>query len=198
MTEIGALCFPLFGYLLGSISSAILVCKCFKCPDPRTVGSKNPGTTNVLRHCGKLAAFLTLLGDIAKGFIPVLMAKLLGMSDTIVAITALAAFLGHLFPIYYKFKGGKGVATTFGIVYALNLWLGLAATATWLLVAFIFRYSSLSALVMVILLPLYCYLLGLHGYIIPISILSIIVIIAHHENIKRLLTGSEGKFASKK
>ena len=184
-------------YLLGSICSAILVCKCMNKPDPRTVGSKNPGATNVLRHGGRLAAILTLAGDILKGLVPVVVARLLELPQLYIAMVALAAFLGHLFPIYFKLKGGKGVATTFGIVFGLDIYLGLLATATWFLMAFIFRYSSLAALVMVFVLPFYCYFLNLPGYIIPIGILAIIVIIAHHENIRRLLSGKEHRFREK-
>ena len=142
-------------YLFGSLSIAILICKILNKPDPRTVGSENPGTTNVFRCVGKLAALLTLVSDVSKGVIPVLVAKALGLPDTLIASVGLAAFCGHLFPLYFRFKGGKGVATSLGIAYGLNLWLGLLATGTWILTAMIFRYSSLAALIMAI---------GLLGY----------------------------------
>lgn len=185
-------------YLLGSICSAILVCQIMHKPDPRTVGSKNPGATNVLRCAGKTAALLTLVSDMAKGFLPTMLAGSLALPDLIVASIGLAALFGHLFPLYFGFKGGKGVATTFGIVYGLNIWLGLLATSTWLFTALLFRYSSLSALIMAAALPGYCYCLGLTEYIVPMSFLSFTVILAHYKNIKRLYHGQESKLGRKK
>lgn len=187
------ICAILGSYLLGSTCSAIIVCQLLKKPDPRTLGSKNPGTTNVLRLYGKFAAALTLLGDVAKGLIPVLLAQLLQLPQMVVALIGLAAFIGHLFPVFFGFKGGKGVATTFGIVFGLNMMLGALATATWILTAIISRYSSLAALIMVMTLPIYCYLLNLSGYVIPLSILSIMVLITHRSNIKRLWYKQERK-----
>ena len=134
-------------YLLGSISAAILVCKLLGLSDPRIGGSGNPGTTNVMRLHGKTAAFLTLTGDVFKGIIPVLLAKVIVGSEFIIALSGFAAFLGHIFPIYFKFKGGKGVATLIGILLATHWLLGLAYVITWILTAAIFRYSSLAALI---------------------------------------------------
>jgi len=184
-------------YLLGSICSAIFFCRLLQKPDPRTVGSRNPGATNVLRCAGRLAAILTLMGDILKGFIPVVIAKNFGLAPLYIAIVGFAALLGHLFPIYFKFKGGKGVATTFGVIYGLNISLGLLATLTWLLLALTFRYSSLAAIIMVIALPGYCYLLDLPFYILPTSLLTLIVIITHQQNIRRLIAGKESKLGHK-
>ena len=140
------LIFVAAAYLLGSISFAVLTSRAFGIADPRTYGSGNPGATNVLRSGKKLAAALTLIGDAAKGWVAVMLAVHIALSDIQVALIALAVFLGHLFPIFLKFKGGKGVATALGVLLALNAWLGLAALATWLIVALVFRLSSLSAL----------------------------------------------------
>ena len=144
-------------YLLGSISAAIIVCKTLGLSDPRTGGSGNPGTTNVMRLYGKKAAFLTLVGDIFKGIIPVLLAKVIVNSEFIIAICGLAAFLGHIFPIYFKFEGGKGVATLIGILFATHWLLGVSYIVTWILTALIFRYSSLAALIAVLPIPIYSY-----------------------------------------
>ena len=134
-------------YLMGSLSSAIIVCRLMGFPDPRTQGSGNPGATNVLRYGGKRAAVIVLLGDALKGLIPVAIAQTLAISDTGLAAVAIAAFLGHLYPVFFGFEGGKGVATAFGVLLGLSWIIGLAVLATWLLMAFVFRYSSLAALV---------------------------------------------------
>src|SRR6266566_5014042 len=138
---------PVLAYLLGSISAAIVVARVMCLPDPRDVGSKNPGATNVLRYGGKLAAILTLLGDMLKGVLAVVIARAVTDDAAVLAASALTVFLGHLFPLFFGFKGGKGVATAFGVAFALNLWLGALLAGTWLLTALITRYSSLSALV---------------------------------------------------
>ena len=149
------LAFVVSAYLLGSISFAVLMSKAFSLPDPRTYGSQNPGATNVLRSGKKAAAALTLLGDAAKGTVAVVMAQLYAPENyTLIAAVALAVFLGHLFPIFLRFKGGKGVATALGVLLALNVWLGLACLATWLLVALVFRQSSLAALLAAVMTPL--------------------------------------------
>lgn len=184
-------------YLFGSISSAVVVSKIWRLPDPRTVGSKNPGATNVLRQGKKLPALITLLGDALKAVIPVLIAKWLGLAPMVQAAVVLAACLGHMYPVFFKFKGGKGVATGFGGILALTWPIGLITLATWAIVARIFKYSSLSALIAYILLPVYIWTFSNRGYIIPITLLSLIVIIKHHQNIKNLIQGKESKIGNK-
>ena len=146
---------PVLAYLLGSISSAVVVARVMDLPDPREIGSKNPGATNILRYGGKMAAVLTLAGDILKGVIAVLVARALTADAVIITLCGFAAFLGHLFPVFFGFRGGKGVATALGVWFALNPWVGLALLATWVLMALLFRYSSLAALTASALAPLY-------------------------------------------
>lgn len=187
----------LMAYLFGSLSSAIVVCRLMQLPDPRTQGSQNPGATNVLRIGGKKAAFLTLTGDMLKGLIPVLAAHLYGFSAFNLSVIALSAFIGHLYPIFFSFKGGKGVATTLGTAMALNVWLGLTMIATWLLSAVVFRYSSLAALIMMAAAPLYAaYWLNVPSAIV-IGVMSIMLIIRHKQNIQKLLAGTESKIGRK-
>lgn len=183
----------IIAYLCGSISSAILACKLLSLPDPRQQGSLNPGTTNVLRIGGKFAAAMTLLGDFMKGFLPVLLAKLLGLGEFIQALTALGAIIGHIFPIFFQFRGGKGVATLFGVVFALSWLLGMLCAITWLSVAIITRYSSLAALIMLILLPCFVFFMLDDLALIPIGIISLLVIWRHRTNIKRLFKGEENR-----
>ena len=181
-------------YLLGSISAAIIVCKTLGLSDPRTGGSGNPGTTNVMRLYGKKAAFLTLVGDIFKGIIPVLLAKVIVNSEFIIAICGLAAFLGHIFPIYFKFEGGKGVATLIGILFATHWLLGVSYIITWILTALIFRYSSLAALIAVLPIPIYSYFIVHNNqYTISFAIIAIILFWRHKPNIYNLLNGKEDK-----
>lgn len=186
-------------YLIGSISAAIVVCKIMGLPDPRTQGSGNPGATNVLRVGGKKAAAITLFGDMLKGFLPVLVAKLLGVSDLAIAIVGFAAFIGHLYPVFFGFKGGKGVATMLGVLFGWHWAVGLATALTWLVMAKVFKISSLSALVATLLAPLYIYLLM--GKIIPVivsaCIMTLILFIRHRSNIRNIFTGKEGKIGSK-
>ena len=181
-------------YLVGSISSAILVCKTLGLSDPRDGGSGNPGTTNVMRLHGKKAAFLTLIGDILKGIIPVLLAKVIVGSENIIALCGLAAFLGHIFPIYFKFEGGKGVATLIGILFATHWLLGVAYVISWILIAIIFRYSSLAALVAAFSTPLYAYFF-VHNfhYVMSFAVLTLILFWRHKSNIYNLLNGKEDK-----
>ena len=190
------LVFVVCAYLLGSVSFAVLMSKAFSLPDPRTYGSHNPGATNVLRSGKKAAAALTLLGDATKGWLAVWLAQHFAAQNSnglvMVAAVAFAVFLGHVFPIFLRFKGGKGVATALGVLLALNVWLGLAALATWLLVALVFRISSLAALSAAVGAPVYALLLGMpHEWVLASGIISLLLIWRHKSNIKNLLEGKE-------
>ncbi len=186
----------LAGYMFGSISTAIIVCKLMGLPDPRTEGSKNPGATNVARLGGKKAAALTLVGDMLKGLIPVLIAHYLQMSPVILATTALAAFLGHLYPVFFGFQGGKGVATALGVIYGLYWPAGLLTTATWLAMAVVFRYSSLAALVAILLTPLwFLWLMPEPPIIGAMSVLTVLLFWRHRSNISNLLSGKENRIS---
>lgn len=181
-------------YLLGSVSCAILVCRAMSLPDPRGQGSGNPGATNVMRIGGKKAAALTFLGDFLKGFIPVYLANTLGLSAIILAMTGLAAFIGHVFPIFFGFKGGKGVATCVGVLLGFSWWLGLAFMATWLLVYKLGKISSLSALVASTLSPVYTwFILGDKLIAGAVAVMTVILLYRHKGNIQRLLAGEEGR-----
>lgn len=193
MTIILFIIFAVFAYLLGSISSAVLVCKFLGLPDPRTQGSQNPGTTNVMRIGGKNAAILTLVGDILKGFIPVILARLFGITGFWLGMIAVAALLGHVFPLFFQFKGGKGVATAFGGILAMAFPAALIAVITWLLVLVFSRYSSLAAIVTAVLLPIYILLFADFNLLIPTIIISAILLWRHWDNIQRLRAGTEGK-----
>jgi len=184
------------GYLCGSISTAIIVCKLMGLPDPRTEGSRNPGATNVARLGGKKAAALTLAGDMLKGLVPVLIAHALQADPTILAATALAAFLGHLYPVFFGFQGGKGVATALGVIYGLHWPVGLLTTGIWLAMAIVFRYSSLAALTAILLTPLgFMWLWPEQPVIIAMVVLTILLFWRHRSNIANLLSGEEGKIS---
>ena len=190
-------------YLLGSISFAVLVSKVFKLADPRTYGSKNPGATNVLRSGNKLAAVLTLIGDCAKGWLAVWLALRLdeqfALGEAGIALIALAVFLGHLWPVFLRFAGGKGVATALGVLLGLNPILGLATLVTWVVIAYAFRYSSLAALVSAVFAPFYYGLLfGADTKLFAVLIMSGLLIYRHHKNIANLLSGKESRLGSKK
>lgn len=188
----------LFAYLLGSLSAAIITCKLMGLPDPRTMGSKNPGATNVLRTGNKKAAALTLFGDFLKGLLPVLLGLVLKMDPQTLALIALAAFLGHLYPMFFGFKGGKGVATALGVILGLAWQVALAAVITWVVMAKVFKISSLSALIAAVLTPLYCWLLAPQTeYILLLLLISALLIWRHRSNIRKLLSGSEGKIGNK-
>ena len=194
--------FVVTAYLLGSISFAVLMSKVFHLPDPRTYGSHNPGATNVLRSGKKLAAVLTLLGDAAKGWLAVILTQQFAPHDenyfSLIAMVALAVFLGHLFPLFLRFKGGKGVATALGVLLALDIWLGLAALVTWIAVALIFRLSSLSALLAALAAPVYAVLLSLpREYLVAALVMSLLLIWRHKGNIQNLLAGKESRIGSK-
>ncbi len=180
-------------YLLGSVSAAIIVCKIMQLPDPRTQGSGNPGATNVLRVGGKKAAAITLFADMLKGLLPVLAARYLELSTLALALTGAAAFIGHLFPVFFSFKGGKGVATLLGILFGFSWWVGLATAATWLIIAKVFKLSSLAALIATALAPVYLFYLVPNAT--PLIILTIAMVIIlfwrHKSNIKKLLSGNE-------
>lgn len=179
-------------YLFGSVSSAIIVCRLMGFPDPRGQGSGNPGATNVMRIGGKKAAAITLAGDALKGLIPVLLAKALGADERLLAAVVLAAFLGHLYPVFFGFKGGKGVATALGVSLGVNWLLGLAVLSTWLLVYKLGKISSLSALVAAVFAPLYAWLiLGSPLLIATFSAMAIILLWRHKSNIQKLLAGNE-------
>ena len=183
----------IFAYLLGSVSSAIVVSKLMGLPDPRSSGSGNPGATNVLRVGGKRAGALTLIGDVLKGFLPVLVAKACDFSDTVVAITALLAFLGHLYPIYFGFKGGKGVATGLGVLLGLAPALAGIVLGIWLLILALFRYSSLAALTAVVLGLVYAWGEVPANYYVVDVIITLAILWRHRANIGRLLKGTETK-----
>lgn len=185
-------------YLLGSISFGILISRMFGLPDPRTVGSGNPGATNVLRSGKKLAALLTLLGDAFKGWFPVWLALQSGMLMWVVSWVGFAVFIGHLYPVYYRFKGGKGVATALGVLLALSGWLGLAVLVTWALVFAVWRYSSLAAIVAAFLAPVFAYfLLPYKDYLILTVAITVLLIWRHRSNIQKLMAGTEAGFGKK-
>ena len=189
-------------YLLGSISFAVITSKLFGIADPRTYGSKNPGATNVLRSGNKAAAIVTLIGDGAKGWLAVWLAmrydQQLQIGDATIALVAIAVFLGHLWPVFFRFVGGKGVATALGVLLGLNPWLGLATLATWMVVAFAFRYSSLAALVAALFAPFYYGLLfGVEPQLLAVFVMSALLIFRHSKNISNLLAGKESRFGSK-
>jgi glycerol-3-phosphate acyltransferase PlsY len=183
-------------YLIGSISSAILICKLLKQPDPRTVGSKNPGATNILRMSNTPTAIAVLLFDSVKGTTPVWIAFFLGIEPILLGVIGIAACLGHMYPIFFNFKGGKAVATAFGVLLPIGLGLGALLVATWLIVAKITRYSSLAAIVTVSLAPFYTWLIK-PTYVYPVLMLSGLIIFRHKDNISRLLKGTESKITSK-
>ena len=189
-------------YLIGSISFAVVMSKLFGIADPRSYGSKNPGATNVLRSGNKGAAVMTLLGDGAKGWLAVWLAyryqEQLGVGDMAVALVAIAVFLGHLWPVFFRFVGGKGVATALGVLLGLNPWLGLATLVTWLAVAFAFRYSSLAALIAALFAPFYYGLLfGVEPQLFAVIAMSVLLAYRHSQNIANLLAGKESRIGGK-
>ncbi len=189
---------PPLAYCFGSVSSAIAVCRVMGLTDPRSAGSNNPGTTNVLRIGGWLAAVITLIGDVLKGLIPVLVARELTAGTLTVSLVGAAAFLGHLYPVFYGFRGGKGVATACGVFLGISGVLTLILMAVWLIVAVLFRYSSLAALVTAILAPLMVLWLLPDPWLLAMSlVITILLFWRHRENITRLLTGTESKIRLK-
>jgi acyl phosphate:glycerol-3-phosphate acyltransferase len=190
-------------YLIGSLSFAVIVSYAFGLPDPHSYGSGNPGATNVLRQGKKMAAVLTLIGDGGKGWLAVWLAQHYfadwGLLPWAITGVAFAVFLGHLFPVFFKFLGGKGVATAAGILLALHVWLGLAVLATWIIMAVFFRYSSLAALVASVFSPIYfLYLFGVKMELFAVIAMSALLVWRHKENITKLLNGTESKLGAKK
>jgi len=194
-------------YLLGSVSFAVVVSRLMGLADPRSFGSRNPGATNVLRSGNKTAAALTLLGDAAKGWLAVFAAGLVvaqqGLSPAITAACAVAVFLGHVYPVFLRFKGGKGVATALGVLLAVSPWLALATAATWLIVAYAMRYSSLAAILAAIFAPLYYLLGGNVAWVLDksmaaaIIVISVLLVYRHQANISRLMQGKESRIGDK-
>ncbi len=195
------------GYLIGSLSFAVIVSRAMGLNDPRTFGSKNPGATNVLRSGSKLAAVVTLLLDAAKGWLPIMLVKWYGkpygLEDGTVAMVGLAAFVGHLYPVFFRFVGGKGVATALGVLVGISWILGLATGATWLIMAYFFRYSSLASLTAAVFAPVY-YIFGdgtawymNKGILLSVSMMSLLLVYRHAENISRLVKGTESRLGKK-
>jgi glycerol-3-phosphate acyltransferase PlsY len=196
------LIFTVAAYLIGSISFAVVMSRVFGLSDPRTYGSKNPGATNVLRSGNKKAAIATLIGDGFKGWLAVWLAIKIGpqygIDDTGVALVAIAVFLGHLWPVFFRFVGGKGVATALGVLLGLNVWLGVATLVTWLVVAYAFRYSSLAALIASIFAPFYYGLLfGVDDILFAVIAMSALLLWRHSKNIGNLIAGKESRIGSK-
>ena len=194
--------FTVVAYLIGSISFAVVMSRVFGLSDPRTYGSKNPGATNVLRSGSKKAAIATLVGDGAKGWLAVWLAvhfgDRFGVEDGGVALVALAVFVGHLWPVFFRFVGGKGVATALGVLLGLNVWLGLATLVTWLVVAYAFRYSSLAALIAAVFAPFYYGLLfGVDEILFAVIAMSSLLLYRHSANIGNLIAGKESRIGSK-
>jgi acyl phosphate:glycerol-3-phosphate acyltransferase len=195
----------LAAYLIGSLSFAVVVSRFMGLADPRTYGSKNPGATNVLRSGNKAAAVVTLLLDALKGWLPVALVQVYGerygLGAGTVALAGFAAFLGHLFPVFFRFQGGKGVATAAGVILAFNPWLGLASLATWVIIAFFFRYSSLASIVTAVFAPAYYLLGGGVAWEAPgvmVAAMAVLLVWRHAENINRLIAGTESKLGAKK
>jgi glycerol-3-phosphate acyltransferase PlsY len=197
----------LVGYLIGSLSFAVIVSSAMGLNDPRTYGSKNPGATNVLRSGSKAAAIVTLLLDAAKGWLPVMLVKWYGkpygLEEGTMGMVGLAAFLGHLYPVFFKFVGGKGVATALGVLVGISWILGLATGATWLIIAYFFRYSSLASLVATVFAPVY-YIFGdgtawymNKGILLSVGVMSLFLVYRHAENISRLINGTESRLGKK-
>jgi len=198
----------LAAYLIGSLSFAVVVSRFMGLADPRTYGSKNPGATNVLRSGNKAAAIVTLLLDALKGWLPVVLVQAygerFGLGSGTVALAGFAAFLGHLYPVFFRFQGGKGVATAAGVILGFNPWLGLASLATWLIIAVFFRYSSLASIVTAVFAPAYFLLGGGVAWeapgvmVLSLAAMAVLLIWRHAENINRLLAGTESKLGAKK
>ena len=199
LTIILSIFYVIAGYLVGSVCSAVIVCRLFSLPDPRTQGSNNPGATNVLRIAGPKCAIIVLVADMLKGFLPVFLAKCLGANSSTLAFICLAAVLGHMFPLFFKFKGGKGVATALGGLIGFHWLIGAMVIGTWLVVALISRYSSLAAIVAIVFSPFYSvYVIHNVSAFIPFCLIVMFVVYKHHGNITRLVDGTEPKIKLKR
>ena len=189
-------------YLIGSVSFAVLVSRAMGLQDPRTFGSKNPGATNVLRSGKKLAAVLTLLGDGAKGWLAVYLTDAFFASAVPptykISMVAIAVVVGHMYPVFHRFQGGKGVATALGVMIGLNLWLAAGVLSTWLIIAVFFRISSLAAMIAAVSAPFFCFLLyGVHAYTLAAGVIALLLVWRHRGNISKLLAGTEGRIGEK-
>lgn len=197
--EIHYLIYALAGYLVGSVSAAIITCKLMGLEDPRSVGSNNPGATNVLRHGGKKAAIITLIGDMLKGLVPVIVVKMIEPAAGAIALTGLGAFLGHVFPVYYGFKGGKGVATFYGVLLGFSWMAGIAALLIWLLTAFVSKISSLSALVSALSAPLVLWYSSHSPELtVILGLMTALLFWRHRSNVSNIIDGKEHKIGVKK
>jgi glycerol-3-phosphate acyltransferase PlsY len=197
--EIHLLIYALAGYLVGSISTAIITCKLMGLDDPRRVGSNNPGATNVLRHGGKKAAIITLIGDMLKGLVPVIAVTLIEPAAAAIALTGLGAFLGHIFPVYYGFKGGKGVATFYGVLLGFSWMAGITALLIWLLTAFISKISSLSALLSALCAPFILWQSSHSPELtVMLGLMTALLFWRHRSNVRNIIDGKEHKIGVKK
>ena len=190
-------------YLIGSVSFAVVVSRAMGLPDPRSYGSKNPGATNVLRTGKKIAAALTLLGDAAKGWLAVFLTDHFFSTEVPasykMSAVAIAVVIGHMYPVFHRFQGGKGVSTALGVLLALNVWLAAGAASTWIVIAVFFRISSLAALIAAVSAPVYCYMLyGIHPYTLAMGIIALLLVWRHRTNIRKLLAGTEGRIGREK
>lgn len=193
-----AIAAAIIAYLIGSISFAVVVSRAMGLPDPRTFGSKNPGATNILRTGKKSAAALTLLGDSAKGWLAVFLTELVFASAVVpsykMSLAAIAVVVGHMYPVFHRFQGGKGVSTALGVLLAINVWLAVGAAGTWIIIALFFRMSSLAALIAAVSAPFYCFMLyGVHPFTGAVGVIALLLIWRHKSNIKNLLAGTEGR-----
>jgi glycerol-3-phosphate acyltransferase PlsY len=196
-----AIAAAVIAYLIGSISFAVVVSRAMGLPDPRTFGSKNPGATNVLRSGRKIAAVLTLLGDCAKGWLAVYLTEITFASAVApsykMSLVAIAVVAGHMYPVFHRFRGGKGVSTALGVLLGINVWLAAGAASTWVIIAFFFRISSLAALIAAVSAPFFCFMLyGVHPFTAAVGVIAVLLIWRHRSNIKNLLAGREGRIGA--
>jgi glycerol-3-phosphate acyltransferase PlsY len=196
-----AIAAAVIAYLIGSISFAVVVSRAMGLPDPRTFGSKNPGATNVLRSGRKIAAVLTLLGDCAKGWLAVYLTEITFASAVApsykMSLVAIAVVAGHMYPVFHRFRGGKGVSTALGVLLGINVWLAAGAASTWVIIAFFFRISSLAALIAAVSTPVFCFMLyGVHPFTAAVGVIAVLLIWRHKSNIKNLLAGREGRIGA--